>query len=139
MIFIIIGTLLLREKLFTTSAVGAVVIGFALQDTLGNLFAGLAIQVEKPFGVGDWIHVSGQEGRVQEVTWRATKIRTKDGNFVIIPNSLISKDKIINYSQPSKLLRLEFPISLDNEALPNRVKDLAMKTMLELPEVMREP
>ena len=58
-----IATLLLREQLLTTSAVGAVVVGFALQDTLGNLFAGLAIQIEKPFRVGHWIQVGGARAR----------------------------------------------------------------------------
>ena len=71
--------MLLREQLLTTSAVGAVVVGFALQDTLGNLFAGLAIQIEKPFRVGQWMQVGDREGQVQEITWRATKLRTKDG------------------------------------------------------------
>ena len=74
-----IGTVLLREQLLTTSAVGAVVVGFALQDTLGNLFAGLAIQIEKPFRVGQWVQFGGREGQVQEITWRATKLRTKAG------------------------------------------------------------
>ncbi len=55
--FMVIATVLLREQLLTTSAVGAVVVGFALQDTLGNLFAGLAIQIEKPFRVGHWVQV----------------------------------------------------------------------------------
>ena len=55
------------------------VIGFALQDTLGNLFAGLAIQIEKPFRVGHWVHIAGKDGMVHEITWRATKIRTQGG------------------------------------------------------------
>ena len=59
----VIATVLMREQLLTTSAVGAVVVGFALQDTLGNLFAGLAIQIEKPFRVGHWIQVAGARGR----------------------------------------------------------------------------
>ena len=80
--------MLLREQLLTTSAVGAVVVGFALQDTLGNLFAGLAIQIEKPFRVGHWMQVGEREGQVQEITWRATKLRTKAGQFLIVPNSV---------------------------------------------------
>ena len=54
-LFLVVMTFLFEEKLLTTSAVGAVVIGFALQDTLGNAFSGLAIQIEKPFHVGDWL------------------------------------------------------------------------------------
>ena len=80
-----------------TTAVGAVVVGLALQDTLGNLFAGLAIQVEKPFRVGDWVTIGGQDGMVSEVTWRATKMRTKAGNFLVVPNSVLARDTITNY------------------------------------------
>ena len=66
-LFMVIGTVLLREQLLTTTAVGAVVIGFALQDTLGNLFAGLAIQIEKPFRVGQWVQFGNREGQVQAI------------------------------------------------------------------------
>jgi small-conductance mechanosensitive channel len=77
--FIVIGLVLVAstffsDRLLTTSAVSAVVLGFALQDTLGNAFAGLAIQSEKPFHVGHWVRVGDFEGRVEEVTWRATKL-----------------------------------------------------------------
>ena len=80
--------------------------GFALQDTLGNFFAGLAIQIEKPFRVGHWIRVGEREGQVQEVTWRATKLLTKDGQFLILPNSFISREPILNYSEPSVPTRI---------------------------------
>ena len=62
---------------------------------------GLAIQIEKPFRVGHWIRVGDREGQVQEVTWRATKLLTKDGQFLILPNSIISKEPILNYSEPT--------------------------------------
>jgi small-conductance mechanosensitive channel len=83
-LLLLVSTFVFDEKLLTTSAVSAVVIGFALQDTLGNAFAGLAIQSERPFNVGHWMRVGDFEGRVAEVTWRATKLRTKAGNFVIL-------------------------------------------------------
>ncbi len=84
-LFAVAATIFLPEKIAATTAVGAVVIGFALQDTLGNLFSGLAIQVEKPFHVGQWVTIGGKDGKVAEITWRATKIRTKTGNFVVVP------------------------------------------------------
>ena len=65
LLFGVVATLILRDRILATTAVGAVVLGFALQDTLGNLFAGLAIQVERPFRVGDWVTVGGQEGAVE--------------------------------------------------------------------------
>ena len=102
MLFAVAATAVLQEKFWTTSAVGAVVVGFALQDTLGNAFAGLAIQIEKPFRVGQWVQVGGHEGLVEEVTWRATKLRTKANTYLVVPNNEISKSAIVNFSEPSR-------------------------------------
>jgi small-conductance mechanosensitive channel/CRP-like cAMP-binding protein len=89
--------------LFTTSAVISIVIGLALQDTLGNLFSGLALQTERSFNVGDWVRFGDREGVVVDISWRATKLRTRTNDLVIIPNSLISKDIVINFSRPSRV------------------------------------
>ena len=96
-LFLAVATVKFHEQLALTSAVGAAVVGFALQDTLGNAFAGLAIQIDRPFRVGHWITVGVFEGLVTEITWRATKLRTKTGNLVVVPNNVISKDAIHNY------------------------------------------
>jgi CRP-like cAMP-binding protein len=120
--FLIISTVLMKEQLLTTSAVAAVVVGFALQDTLGNLFSGLAIQIEKPFRVGHWVAVGEREGQVQEITWRATKLRTKAGQFLIVPNGVISKEAILNYSEPTIPTRLEVEIGASYDTPPNQVK-----------------
>ena len=121
-LFLVVATVVMQEKFLTTSAVGAVVIGFALQDTLGNMFAGLAIQVEKPFRVGHWITVGPFEGLVSEVTWRATKLRTKAGNLVVLPNAFISKEAITNYSEPTAPTRLEVDVGVSYGVPPNQVK-----------------
>ena len=82
-------TFVLRDTgIIAASAASAVVVGFALQDTLGNAIAGLAIQIEKPFRVGHWIRIGEHVGVVEEITWRATKLRTRAGAFVIVPNSV---------------------------------------------------
>jgi CRP-like cAMP-binding protein len=135
----IIGTLLLREQLLTTSAVGAVVIGFALQDTLGNLFAGLAIQIEKPFRVGQWVQFGDREGQVQEITWRATKLRTKAGQFLIVPNSVISKEPVLNHSEPTIPTRIEVEIGASYNVPPNDVKRAMHEAMANSPLVMKAP
>jgi small-conductance mechanosensitive channel len=143
--FIVIGLLLLvatfvfHDKLLTTSAVSAVVIGFALQDTLGNAFAGLAIQSEKPFHVGHWIRVGDFEGRVAEVTWRATKLRTKDGNFVIVPNNIVSKEAITNYSEPAAPTRIEVEVGASYLAAPNTVKAAIGEALANSPRALRTP
>jgi CRP-like cAMP-binding protein len=138
-LFTVIGTVLLREQLLTTSAVGAVVIGFALQDTLGNLFAGLAIQIEKPFRVGQWVQFGDREGQVQEITWRATKLRTKSGQFLIVPNSVISKEPVLNHSEPTVPTRIDVEIGASYGVPPNDVKRAMQEAMANSPLVMKAP
>jgi CRP-like cAMP-binding protein len=139
LLFTVIGTVLLREQLLTTSAVGAVVVGFALQDTLGNLFAGLAIQVEKPFRVGQWIQISGREGEVQEITWRATKLRTKDGEFLVVPNSVVSKEPVLNYSEPTIANCLSIEVGASYLTPPNEVKAAILEAVANAPLAMPVP
>ncbi|HSE39347.1 MAG TPA: mechanosensitive ion channel domain-containing protein, partial [Acidobacteriota bacterium] len=83
-----------------TSAIITVVLGLALQETLGNLFAGLALQLDPAYQVGDWIRVGERWGKVEEITWRATKLRTVNNDSVIIPNGSIAKDTLVNLSFP---------------------------------------
>jgi small-conductance mechanosensitive channel/CRP-like cAMP-binding protein len=138
-LFMVIGTVLLREQLLTTSAVGAVVVGFALQDTLGNLFAGLAIQIEKPFRVGQWIQVGGREGEVQQITWRATKLCTKDGEFLVVPNSLISKEMVLNYSEPTVANCVSVEVGASYLTPPNDVKAAVLEAIAGAPLALAAP
>ena len=137
-LFALVATLILRDRVMATTAVGAVVIGLALQDTLGNLFAGLAIQVEKPFRVGDWVTIGGQDGLVSEITWRATKMRTKAGNFVVVPNSVLAKDTITNYCEPTRSLRLQVDVGASYDVPPNVVKNVVREALLSAPELLHD-
>lgn len=137
--FTTISTVILREQLLATSAVGAVVVGFALQDTLGNLFAGLAIQIEKPFRVGHWVQVGEREGQVQEVTWRATKLRTKAGQFLIVPNSVIAKEPVLNYSEPTIPTRIEVEVGASYLSPPNDVKQAIHEAVANSPLALKTP
>jgi small-conductance mechanosensitive channel/CRP-like cAMP-binding protein len=132
-LFAIVATLFMQEKVLATTAVGAVVIGFALQDTLGNLFSGLAIQIEKPFRVGHWVTIAGTDGLVSEVTWRATKIRTKAGNFVVVPNSVVAKETITNYSEPTHDTRVEVEVGASYDTPPNEVKAVIARALRDEP------
>jgi small-conductance mechanosensitive channel/CRP-like cAMP-binding protein len=140
-LFALVATLFMQEKVLATTAVGAVVIGFALQDTLGNLFSGLAIQIEKPFRVGHWVTIAGTDGLVSEVTWRATKIRTKAGNFVVVPNSVVGKETITNYSEPTHDTRLEVEVGASYDTPPNEVKAVIARALRDEPLIVatREP
>jgi small-conductance mechanosensitive channel len=138
-VFLLAATAVLQEKFLTTSAVGAVVVGFALQDTLGNAFAGLAIQTEKPYHVGQWIRVGEHEGCVEEITWRATKLRTKASNFVIIPNNVMSKDPIVNYSEPVVPTRLTVEVGASYLVPPNDVKAAILEAIGNVPLALATP
>lgn len=81
--------------LFTTSTIIGVVIGLALQDTLGNLFAGIALQADQPFQIGDVINIPNKgTGVVESITWRGVKIRTFQNKLVIISNANLGKEAI---------------------------------------------
>jgi len=82
--------------LLTTSAIFGVIIGLALQDTLGNFFAGISLHADRPFQVGDVISVGSQQhtGVVEGITWRAIKIRTFQNHIVLVSNSMAAKESI---------------------------------------------
>jgi small-conductance mechanosensitive channel/CRP-like cAMP-binding protein len=138
-LLMLVATFAFDDKFLTTGAVSAVVVGFALQDTLGNAFAGLAIQSEKPFNIGHWISVGDHQGRVAEVTWRATKIRTKTGNFVILPNSEVGKAAITNYSEPAAPTRLYVDVGVSYDAPPTIVKAAVKEALASCPLVLKAP
>ena len=81
--------------LFTGSTILGIVVGLALQDTLGNLFAGLALQADQSFQVGDVINITGRgAGVVESVSWRGVKIRTFQNKLLVISNSVLGKESI---------------------------------------------
>src|SRR3954470_11897283 len=138
-LLVLVATFVFNDRLLATSAVSAVVIGFALQDTLGNAFAGLAIQSEKPFNVGHWIRVGEFEGRVAEITWRATRLRTKSGNFIIVPNNIVAKEAIVNYSEPAVPTRLELEVGVSYAASPAAVKEAIHEALAHSRYVLTSP
>jgi small-conductance mechanosensitive channel len=137
----ILAALLIAQnsELLTGSAIAAAVVGFALQETLGNAFAGLAIQVEKPFRVGHWITVGEYEGTVRQITWRATKIWTKAGNMVILPNSMVAGAAINNYSEPLTPTRLYIEVGVGYQVAPNDARDALMAALAHADCVLRNP
>ena len=80
--------------IIATSAVLTAVIGFSLQDTLGNFIGGVSLQAERSIAVGDWVRIGDAEGRVHETRWRQTSIETRDWDTVVIPNSVLMKSVV---------------------------------------------
>ncbi|MDP4197653.1 MAG: mechanosensitive ion channel [Bacteroidota bacterium] len=97
-----------RES-FTALGIGGIVIGLAAQSTLADLIAGIAISIDRPFKIGDRIFIEKLStwGDVIEMSWRSTRILTRDNREVAIPNSVIGKELITNYSMPNRMFRVE--------------------------------
>jgi CRP-like cAMP-binding protein len=118
--------------------VGAVV-GLALQDSLGYLFAGIALHTEAPFRVGDWVRVGDRDGKVEEISWRATRLRTWDGDTLTVPNNEVARHGILNYSLPraphSRLLH----IAAGYHTPPNKVVSVLQGALAQVPGIVADP
>jgi small-conductance mechanosensitive channel len=108
--------------LLTTSAVFSLILGLALQDTLSNLFAGLALHFEGTLHLGQWVGIGEWEGEIAGITWRSIKIRTFEGDYVIVPNSTIAKSELTNYSQPTPMHAQRLTIGVGYDFPPGEVK-----------------
>lgn len=120
------------ENLFTGSAVITAVLGFALKDTLGNVFAGLAIHAEHPFELGDWIQYDinpAHIGRVVEINWRATKVITLDEAYVIIPNGQLAQASIRNFTKPEPWSRRSLFVVAPYDVSPQRVQQTILEAV----------
>jgi len=120
------------ENLFTGSAVLTAVLGFALKDTLGNVFAGLAIHAEHPFELGDWIQYDANPahiGRVVEINWRATKVITLDEAYVIIPNGQLAQASIRNFTKPEPWSRRSLFVVAPYDVSPQRVQQTILEAV----------
>ena len=124
-------------------AVSSIVIGYivgnATQDTLGNLIAGLALNTERPFAIGDWVTIGGNTGVIVDMTWRATRLRTKSNDYIVIPNGTIAKEPIVNYSQPSRNHARILQIGITYAAPPNKVRQVILEALKNVPEVLADP
>jgi len=105
-----------------TSGVLAIVLGLALQTTLADVFSGLAINIERPFGAGDWITMNDNvEGQIIEIDWRATRIRTFANDMVVIPNSVIAKAIVTNHRKLNEPYISSLSLKIDSAVSPARV------------------
>ncbi|WP_236519768.1 mechanosensitive ion channel family protein [Sandaracinus amylolyticus] len=129
-------------SLLTTSALLTAVIGLSLQETLGNLFAGLAIQAQRPFEIGDWIQLDANDasvGRVVEINWRATKLLTIDNVEITVPNGALARASLRNYSRPLPHVRRAVTITVAPDVPPAEVHRLFEEAVKGSPGVLEQP
>ena len=130
--------------LLTALGVGGLAVALALQDTLGNLFAGLHLLADRPIRVGDYVKIGDTvEGFVVDVGWRSTRVRLLQNSVVIVPNSTVAKSTIINYDLPESRMAILIRVNVDYESDPDRIQALlveeAQRAVGEVPGLLGEP
>ena len=120
--------------LLATSGVIAMIIGLAVQINISNIFSGIAINLERPFHIGDWIMVHGRTptpelntiGRVVDINWRATRLVTTENSMVVIPNSVIAERILTNFMSPDEVSRFELLFWIDPSTPAQKVIEAMM-------------
>lgn len=129
--------------LLATSAVFTVILGLALQDTLGHLFSGLSLQFEKPFSIGDWVEVQqGAQkwvGQIQEINWRSTLLLGFSDELIVIPNKVVAQSEIIVFSNSYRPARCNRGFRLPFTAPIDVVKKILLQVAAETEHVLKEP
>lgn len=123
-----------------TSGVVAIFIGLALQNTLADVFSGIAVGMEAPFGVGDRVKIGDLvEGQVVQVNWRSIRIHTDEDDLAIVPNSVVAKADIVNRSYPSLRRASSIEIWCPASGLPERVIEALRQATLLCPDILQQP
>ena len=128
------------------SSVVAAVIGLAVTRMIADVFSGVALSVERSYILGDWLEIEMRSrpggflaGQVVEVNWRATRLKTKADEIIVIPNSELARTKFINFSAPQRYYRAEVQVPLSHKVPPDRAKRILMAAVVSTAGVMEEP
>jgi len=143
LLFALVALVILLENLgiqltaiWTTLGIGSVAVALALQETLSDFFAGLCLLADRPIRPGDYIKLnSGHEGYVVQVGWRATSMRLLSSNIVFVPNSVLAKAVITNYSLPDESISLSIQVSVARGTDARRVE----KVLVEIAQRGAQP
>ena len=125
--------------LVTALGVSSIVIGLALQDTLGSVMSGIALLFERPFTVGDWLEVGGVVGQVIDINWRAVRLLTLEQEMVVIPHQLISSEIIRNFTKPNPIHAERIQIGFSYNDPPNLARQVLKNTALETKGILLDP
>jgi len=129
--------------LLATSAIFSVVLGLALQDTLGNLFSGLSLQVDKPYSIGDWIEVQSGGfkwvGEIIEISWRSTVLKGFADELQTIPNRIMAGAQIANFATKEHPIWRSQIFKIAHGHDQNQVKEILLSALQGLPEILKSP
>jgi small-conductance mechanosensitive channel len=152
LLILVVGGLVLLASLgieitpiLTALGVGGLAVALALQDTLGNLFAGMHLLADRPIRVGDYVKLSAEnvEGTVVDVGWRSTRLRMLNNNTVVVPNSKVAQSVITNYALPDPrmavLIRVSVDLATDPDHLETALVQEAKAAVGEIPGLLADP
>ena len=122
-----------------TSGVAALILGLAGQNLLGGIIAGMSLQINRPYKVGDWLQVGDRFAEVMEINWRSTRLCTNDNIYLDIPNNEIVRTTIINLHYPTEVHAMRIRIGVDYNVPPNRVKDALARAAQSAKNVLPSP
>ncbi len=125
--------------LITTMGIAGLAIALAAQNLLSNVFGGVTITLDQLYRVGDRVEMGGVYGDVYEIKPRYTKIRTLDNNVIIIPNSKVINEQIINYAAPDTTVRVKIPVSVAYGTDPKKVDEILLDIVNKIPYVLKDP
>jgi small-conductance mechanosensitive channel len=127
------------ENALAALGVTSIVVGLALQEPLGNLFSGLMLLMERPFEVGETIEVGSVAGEVREVNWRSAHIEAMGGSIMVVPNSTLNKETIINFSRPRPLRMEMIDVGFSHQDPPYKVRQALSELARETEGVLERP
>lgn len=123
-----------------SSGIAIAILGISLRNVAADIFAGIALSLERSFRLSDWIEIEdGIAGRVVEINWRATRIETRDRIHIIVPNGQLARDRITNYSTPSRRYRHQIEITLDHSVPVDVAKSLLLQAAIDAPGILSTP
>ncbi len=123
--------------LVATSGIVTVVIGVAIRDMIADFFSGLALTLEQPYQIGDWVELApGRVARVTEANWRATRLITLSNKTIVVPNNDFASREFINYSKPAREYRESIAIVLNYTADAKRIENILLSAVLSTEGLM---
>src|SRR5438132_1756830 len=125
--------------LLAASGAATIVLGLAGQNLLSGIIAGMSLQINRPYKVGDWLQVGDRFAEVMEINWRSTRLCTNDNIYLDIPNNEIVRTTIINLHYPTEVHAMRIRIGVDDNVPPNRVKDPLARAAQSAKNVLPSP
>src|SRR6201993_4142679 len=127
------------KGLLAGSGVAAIVVGFAGQNLFAGIIGGIAIQINRPYKVGDWLQVHERFAEVMEINWRSTRLRTNDNIYLDIPNDEMVSHEIVNLHYPTEVHAMRIRVGVEYKNPPNLVKDALFRAASTAKNVLAQP